>query len=201
MSAPTPKPTPPTRWRCGKISIRSSTAKERATPIGSKSTCLPMVLEMRRRGIRIDLERRRAARDLLLQKRDAVFAELSEKLGSRSAWTRSAAPKWLAETFDRHGINYPRTEKGNPSFTAGNTGWMRKHPHWLPQLIAKADKYNKPAAKFLQNYILDHVVNGRIHAEIHPHRSRDGSGTRRCAFPIPIRRCSRCRRATRSWRR
>ena len=30
--------------------------------------------------------------------------------------------KWLAQTFDAHGIAYPFTKKGNPSFTAGNTG-------------------------------------------------------------------------------
>ena len=58
---------------------------------------------------------------------------------------------------------------------------MSKHPHWLPQLIAKADKYNNAATKFLQNYILDHAVNGRIHAEIHPHRSED-SGAKSFRF-------------------
>ena len=89
--------------------------------------------------------------------------------------------KWLAETFDKHGIGYPRTEKGAPSFTAGSTGWMHKHPHWLPQLIVKADKAHNAAVKFLENYILGHAVNGRIHAEIHPHRS-DAGGTRSLRF-------------------
>src|SRR5262249_20896112 len=41
---------------------------------------LPMVFEMRRRGIRIDTAKAEPARDLLLQKRDAVFVELSDKL-------------------------------------------------------------------------------------------------------------------------
>ena len=43
---------------------------------------LPMVLEMRRRGIRIDVDAAERARDHLLAKRDAVFAEISEKLGA-----------------------------------------------------------------------------------------------------------------------
>ena len=34
------------------------------------------------------------------------------------------SPKWKAQTFDKHGIAYPRTEKGNPSFRGGKTGWM-----------------------------------------------------------------------------
>ena len=58
---------------------------------------------------------------------------------------------------------------------------MAKHPHWLPRLIATASKYHSAGSKFLEGYILDHIVNGRIHAEIHPHRSEDG-GTRSLRF-------------------
>jgi DNA polymerase I-like protein with 3'-5' exonuclease and polymerase domains len=142
---------------------------------------LPMVHEMRRRGIRIDVVAAERARDHLLQKRDTVFAELSTKLGTAVAMAEIGRNKWLAEAFDKHKIQYPRTAKGNPSFTAGNTGWMPRHPHWLPQLIVKADKLNNAAVNFLQGYILDHVVRGRIHAEIHPHRSDEG-GTRSLRF-------------------
>jgi hypothetical protein len=90
---------------------------------------LPMVLEMRRRGIRIDTAAAERARDLLLQKRDAVFAEMSERLGVAVGMAEIGRTKWLAETFDQHGISYPRTPKGNPSFTAGNSGWMPHHSH------------------------------------------------------------------------
>jgi hypothetical protein len=86
-------------------------------------------------------------------------------------------PKWKAQTFDKHGIAYPRTAKGNPSFRGGNTGWMVTDPHWLPQLIAKATKYNTAASRFLEGHILDHIINGRVYSDIHPHRSDDGSGT------------------------
>src|SRR6516164_6802113 len=94
--------------------------------------------------------------------------------------------EWLAATFDRFGIDYPHTEKGAPSFTAGNTGWMPHHPHWLPQLIVKAKKYNNAAVNVLETYILGHVVNGRIHAEIHPHRSEsDGTKSFRFSYSNP----------------
>lgn len=138
---------------------------------------LPMVLEMRRRGIRIDVDAAERARDLLLAKRDAVFAELKEKLGANIGMEEIGRNKWLVETFDAQGIAYPKTDKGNASFTSGVTGWMDKHEHWLPQLISKADRYNKAAVDFLEGHILRHVINGRIHADIHPHRSDDG-GTR-----------------------
>jgi DNA polymerase I-like protein with 3'-5' exonuclease and polymerase domains len=142
---------------------------------------LPMVQEMRRRGVRIDVAAAEKARDQLLRERDRTFAELSEKLGGSVSMAEIGRNKWLAETFDRYKIAYPRTKKGNPSFTAGTAGWMHKHPHWLPQLVAKANKYNKAAIDFLEGHILRHVVNGRIHAEIHPHRSDDG-GTRSLRF-------------------
>jgi DNA polymerase I-like protein with 3'-5' exonuclease and polymerase domains len=88
--------------------------------------------------------------------------------------------KWLTETFDRLNIKYPRTEKDNPSFTAGKTGWMAGHAHWLPPLIATAGKYNKAVTDFLQK-LIDYAVNGRIHAEINPHRSED-NGTKSFRF-------------------
>jgi DNA polymerase I-like protein with 3'-5' exonuclease and polymerase domains len=147
---------------------------------------LPMVHEMRRRGIRVDTTAAERARDLLSRKRDAVLAELSQKHGAAVGMDEIAGKKWLEATFDQYGIKYPRTKKGNPSFTSGQRGWMHKHSHWLPQLIAKANKYNKAAVDFLEGHILRHVVNGRIHAEIHPHRSDDDTdashGTRSLRF-------------------
>jgi DNA polymerase I-like protein with 3'-5' exonuclease and polymerase domains len=142
---------------------------------------LPMVLEMRRRGVRVDIAAAERARDLLLQKRDATFAELGQKLGANVGMEEIGRTKWLVETFDHHKITYSRTEKGNPSFTAGGTGWMHKHPHWLPQLIVRADKYNNAAMNFLEAYILGHAVRGRVYSEIHPHRSDEG-GTRSLRF-------------------
>jgi DNA polymerase I-like protein with 3'-5' exonuclease and polymerase domains len=143
---------------------------------------LPMVLEMRWRGIRVDVAAAERNRDLLLQKRDAVFVELAEKLGVVAVDIEDIGnTKWLAEKCDRLGIKYPYTNTGKPSFTAGTLGWMHRSEHWFPQLVVKADKYNKAATDFLQRHILDHVVSGRIHAEIHPHRSEDG-GTRSTRF-------------------
>ena len=141
---------------------------------------LPMVLEMRLRGIRIDLDAAERARDLLLHKRDAALTELSEKHGSEVGMHEIRSKKWLVGTFDHLGIEYPRTEKGNPSFTAGKTGWLARHTHWLPPLIATANKYDKAATGFLQK-LIDHAVDGRIHAEINPHRSED-NGTKSFRF-------------------
>src|SRR5262249_41677469 len=142
---------------------------------------LPMVHEMRRRGIRADQSAAEQGRDYCLQKRDTALTELSEQLGSRVSMHEVASRKWLAQTFDAHGINYPRTAKGNPSFKAGKLGWMAVHPHWLPQLIAIANKYEHAGSTFLEGHILAHLIGDRIYGEINPHRSEEG-GTKSFRF-------------------
>jgi DNA polymerase I-like protein with 3'-5' exonuclease and polymerase domains len=144
---------------------------------------LPMVHEMRRRGIRVDQSATEQARDYCLQKRDAALTELSEKLATPTGMAEIASRKWLERTFDAHNIDYRRwrTKKGNPSFKTGKTGWMAVHPHWLPQLIATANKYEKAGSTFLEKHILNHLIDGRIYAEINPFRSEDG-GARSSRF-------------------
>ena len=58
---------------------------------------LPMVLEMRRRGIRIDQSAAEQARDYCLQKRDAALAELSDKLGTPVSMHEIASPNGKRE--------------------------------------------------------------------------------------------------------
>jgi hypothetical protein len=54
---------------------------------------------------------------------------------------------------------------------------MHRHPHWFPQLVVRARKFDNAARKFLGLYILEHAVNGCVYPDIHPHRSDEG-GTR-----------------------
>jgi DNA polymerase I-like protein with 3'-5' exonuclease and polymerase domains len=142
---------------------------------------LPMVHEMRRRGIRADQSAAEQGRDYCLQKRDAALTDLSGQLGTHVSMAEIASPKWKKQTFDAHHVNYPRTEKGNPSFKAGKTGWMGSHPHWLPRLIATANKYDHAGSTFLQGHILSHLIGDRIYGEINPFRSEDG-GTKSFRF-------------------
>ena len=95
--------------------------------------------------------------------------ELSKQHGALIGMDEINSSKWKTATFDRYGIVSPRTTPtGKPSFAAGKSGWMGSHEHWLPRLIAVANKYDAAACKFLQGHIIDHIVNGRIHAETPP---------------------------------
>ena len=135
---------------------------------------LPMVHEMRRRGIRIDQDAAEQAYDLFIGKRNSALKELSDQHGAAVSMVEIRGRKWLEETFDGYDISYPRTAKGNPSFSSKKSGWMAEHAHWLPRGIALANRYNHAGEMFIRGHILNHIVNGRIYGEIRPHLSDEG---------------------------
>ena len=140
------------------------------------------------------------SRDILLQKRDALFAELADKLGRPVDMSDLDHVPWLAETSDRFSIEYPRTEIGKPSFTAGSIGWMHRHAHWFPQLVATSRDNDNDAVNFLERHVLD-TRHGRIDRKfVRPDRRQRHQS--RLDSAIASRRCSRCRvtiRGSRHW--
>src|SRR6516165_12010021 len=60
---------------------------------------LPMVHEMRRRGIRVHQNAAEQARDYCLQERDQTLAKLSTQLATPISMTEIASKKWLVKTF------------------------------------------------------------------------------------------------------
>ena len=142
---------------------------------------MPLVQEMRRRGIAVDPDKTQYRRKWILKERDRVLARLAYKLGRPNVTIEECrSPKQLARIFEEAGVHVPyRTAKtGQPSFQAV---WMRKHPHWLPRFISRAEQLTDMADKFLKNFILDYEENGRIYASINQFRSEEG-GTRSFRF-------------------
>lgn len=139
---------------------------------------IPMIMAMRRRGIRVDVKRAEQAVAHFAEERDKVLEEISHNLGRRTSMEDIRSPQWLVQSFTAESIPFPRTEKGNPSFGAG---WMSTSEHWLPKLITRAKKLEDASSKFFQNYILDFSKKGRVHPNIHQFRSEDG-GTRSHRF-------------------
>lgn len=137
---------------------------------------IPMVLEMRRRGIRIDTDNIDRVQRQLLGERDAALAELTRQCSIGRAITIHDvdSPIMMERLFNDAGQPYPRTEKGNPSFKAE---WMEKRDHWLPQLCAKASKLHDAGYKFVGQYMKEYLHHGRIHAEVHQFKTEEG-GTR-----------------------
>lgn len=140
---------------------------------------IPMIQEMRWRGIRVDTDAaEQAARDLRRQ-RDEVMADLSHRLARKVTIDMCRSPQFLEYWHDAEGIHYPRTPKTRRgSFTAD---WMRTHEHWLPRLVARADQLEEAASKFIEGFVLDYAHRGRLHADINQFKSDDG-GTRTHRF-------------------
>ncbi len=153
---------------------------------------VPMVREMRSRGIRVDLDAAEKARATLLRMRDEIFVDIGSRLGMRVGMNEIGKNRWLERVFSNLKINFPRTAPtknfptGQPSFKAGPLGWMDSHEHWLPQMIVKADKYNNAAEKFVKNFILDYAHKGRLHASINQYRGEEGGArTSRFSYSDP----------------
>ena len=80
------------------------------------------------------------------------------------------AARSIATVFDQCKIDYPKTDKGNPSFTKS---FLEFHPHPVPKAIVQARNFNKARTTFLHT-IEKYQHNGRIHANINQLRTENG---------------------------
>ena len=129
---------------------------------------LPVLIDMTWKGVRIDKNRVERTRDFLLKEEKAMLAKIKHLTGMNvEVW----AAQSLAKAFDTVGINYPKTEKGAPSFTRS---FLSDHTHELPKMILRTRDLNKTHGTFI-NTIMKHTAHdGRIHSHINQIRSDDG---------------------------
>ena len=140
---------------------------------------LPYIMEMRRRGIRVDLdqvERSQVRFRQLAQEQLALVREHCPQTQRRAVTIQDVrSPRWLEALFTDLGVPFPRTEKTEQG--SFEKEWLERCPHPVGRHIAQARALHDADQKFLGTYILEHVHMGRIHAEIHQLRDTD-SGTR-----------------------
>lgn len=128
---------------------------------------LKIAIEMRSRGVRIDLEGADFVGKSLTKQEKTILAAVKKDYGvDVDIWAAAS----VAKAFDKVGLEYPRTAKGAPSFTKD---FLRTHAHPMAQSIVKARELNKAHSTFIET-ILRHQHNGRLHPEIHSLRSDDG---------------------------
>jgi len=129
---------------------------------------LPVLIDMTWKGVRVDQDRVERTRDFLLKEEKSMLAKIKHLTGMNvEVW----AAQSLAKAFDTVGINYPKTEKGAPSFTKS---FLSEHNHELPKMILRTRDLNKTHGTFI-NTIMKHTAHdGRIHSHINQIRSDDG---------------------------
>ena len=129
---------------------------------------LPIIIEMKRVGVRVDLERAEKIKKKLITKEKNLIKSIQDQSGVKDLQLWAA--RSLAQVFDALKLSYLRTPTGQPSFTKA---FLENHTHPVASLIREARELNKSHSTFIDS-ILKHQHNGRIHAEIRQLKGESG---------------------------
>jgi DNA polymerase I-like protein with 3'-5' exonuclease and polymerase domains len=128
-----------------------------------ESRLIPMLLAMRRRGVRVLEGKIEEVRARMAQTRQAAF----DVLGTDDVWSAAS----LAMMFDDAGIEYPRTPKtGKPSFTRP---WLEAQTDSLSPAVMEARRWDTAINTFVDGH-LSAAIDGRIHCQFNQLKSDDG---------------------------
>jgi DNA polymerase I-like protein with 3'-5' exonuclease and polymerase domains len=135
----------------------------------------PLLLDMKMRGVRVDLEKAEELEIKLSKLRDEAVQKMEKLAGFPVDF--NSGPQ-IAVACDKLGIPYERTEKGNPSFRKapgiGADLWIERQTNEFLKQMFSARFYEDLRNTFVRGYILDGNINGRIHGRFHPLKSDDG---------------------------
>ncbi len=152
-------------WDCLRIEIK----KDKVEPIFQlESSLLPVLLDMKERGVRVDIDKAEQTKKKLVGLENALLKEVKDETG---IWVEPWAASSIAKVFDKLGLKYKRTAKTNaPAFTKV---FLANHVHPVAQKIVRLREFNKANTTFIET-ILKHEHNGRIHCDFNPLRSDEG---------------------------
>ena len=136
---------------------------------------IPLMVRMRMRGVRVDVDKAERLRDELNLETKDLYAKVKVSTGVSIDATTSAQ---LAKVFDAVGVKYPFTEKGSPSF---KKDFLEYLDHPIGQLIRDIREREKLVGTFIDSYILKNNVNGIVYGSFHQLRGT-GGGTRSGRF-------------------
>ena len=124
-----------------------------------ESKLLPLLWKMRKRGIRMDLERANNLSRKLKVEEDELRLAMKRKYGCDvDEWSGGQ----LAMICDRLGIKYPRTEAGNPSFTSD---FIEGTIHPFFDDLSDLRELSKLRDTFVDGWIIDNAVGEYIHPQ------------------------------------
>ena len=132
-----------------------------------ETSLIPMMLDMRAKGVRVDLDKAARVKKDLEGKAQQVHKNIKDKTGvDIQPWASASVQKM----FEALNLQYPTTEAGAPSFTKQ---YLSSHPHEMCQQLVRLRELDKASSTFVES-ILRHEHKGRIHCEFHQLRSDDG---------------------------
>ena len=152
-------------WQYFKVEI----IKQELSSIFDLETRLfPCLLDMKTKGVRVDLEKADKIKKDLQKKEDFLLFQIKKDTGvDVDIWAAVS----VAKAFDKLDIRYERTAKSDqPKF---DKNFLSTHEHPLAKMVVQAREFNKARTTFIDT-ILTHQHHGRIHADINQMRSDTG---------------------------
>ena len=128
----------------------------------------PCLLDMKTKGVRVDLAKAEKIKKDLQKKEDFLLFQIKKDTGvDVDIWAAVS----VAKAFDKLDIRYERTAKSDqPKF---DKNFLSTHKHPLAKMVVQAREFNKARTTFIDT-ILTHQHHGRIHADINQMRSDTG---------------------------
>ena len=128
----------------------------------------PCLLDMKTKGVRVDLAKAEKIKKDLQKKEDFLLFQIKKDTGvDVDIWAAVS----VAKAFDKLDIRYERTAKSDqPKF---DKNFLSTHEHPLAKMVVQAREFNKARTTFIDT-ILTHQHHGRIHADINQMRSDTG---------------------------
>ena len=127
-----------------------------------ESRLIPVLFHMRKKGVRVDVDKAHSLYTELEKKQSEVQTMLNRLGGTEvNVWANAS----LKEAYDKNSIGYNYTAKGTPSFTAS---WLETQMDDVSQSILKVRKLDKIRNTFVKNMIIDKASDGRIYCGFNP---------------------------------
>lgn len=137
-----------------------------------ESRVLPVLVKLRRRGVRIDTDKLSHIEDWSLKQEAEALAEVHRQtgidIGVGNVWKADA----LAPVLEHIGVRLRKTAQGKPNIDQDVLGSI-EHP--VAGHIAWARKVNKLRTTFAKS-VRTHMVNGRIHSTFNQMARESDSG-------------------------
>ena len=143
-------------------------SEELKTIFDLETSLIPLMIDMRERGVKVDVDGAERAKKKLMGMKIEINADIKKDLGFNvEPWVATS----VAKAFDYYKIPYNKTDTSNkPSFTKA---YLQGCPHPIAAKILRLRELDKAHNTFIDS-ILRHEHKGRIHCEFHQLRSDDG---------------------------
>lgn len=132
-----------------------------------ESKLMPVLLKMKRRGVRIDHDQLDRVERWSIEQEDKALAEINRRTGAKLTRTETTLTSALVPVLRGAGIQIPKTPTGRDSLTADFLDTLNDE---IGGLINRARKFNKLRSTFVEGR-REHAINGRVHPSFYQLRS------------------------------